>query len=257
VVGAFSQKGLARAVKFYESILEAPVRPMKSIKEAEATKVVENSFRDINIAFVNELARSFDKMDIDVYDVIQGAATKPFAFLPHYPSLGVGGHCIPVDPYYLIERARLLGFDHKLLKLAREINNKMPYYVVKALQRNLNSLQMPVKGTPIGVLGLSYKADVDDLRESPAQKTIEYLEALEADVYRYDPFFPDLSDTKDIDEFLDKVDAFILATNHKEFLEIDLKKFKKYKIKVIIDGKNCLDKEAIIKLGIIYKGVGR
>jgi len=257
VVGALSKKGLILAIKFYKNILDVKVRGMKSIKEAEATKIVENSFRDINIAFVNELARSFDKLGIDVYDVIQGAATKPFAFMPHYPSIGVGGHCIPVDPYYLIERARLSGFDHKFLKLAREINNRMPYYAVKALQRNCNIISMPVKGTSIGVLGLSYKANVGDLRESPSKKVIEYLKDLEADVHIYDPYFMELSTEKDLNSLLKKVEAIILATNHKEFVELDLKSLKKNKIKIVIDGKNCLDKDTIQKMNIVYKGIGR
>jgi len=256
-VGATTKRGAQRAAKFYRSIISGEVRIMKSIKEAEATKIVENSFRDVNIAFVNELAMSFDKLGIDVYDVIQGASTKPFAFMPHYPSVGVGGHCIPVDPYYLIERAWRAGFDHKFLRLAREINNGMPFYTVKALQRNLNSLKMPMKGTPIGVLGLSYKANVGDVRESPTLKVLDYLKDLGADVHLFDPFFPDKSTEKTLDQILSKVDAILLATNHKEFVSMDLRKLKKYKIKVVIDGKNCLDKEAIQAMGIIYKGIGR
>jgi nucleotide sugar dehydrogenase len=230
---------------------------MKSLKEAEATKIVENSFRDVNIAFVNELAKSFDALGIDVYDVLQGSATKPFAFLAHYPSIGVGGHCIPVDPYYLIERAWKAGFDHKFLRLAREINNSMPFYAVKALQRNLNEIGMPVKGTSVGVLGLSYKANVGDVRESPTLKVLDYLKDLGADIHLYDPYFPDRSTEKSLDEILARVDAVIVATNHKEFVAMDLRKLKKHKIRVIVDGKNCLDKEAIQKLGIIYKGIGR
>jgi len=130
VVGAFTKEGLKKAVTFYESIIDGAIKPMKSIREAEACKVVENSFRDINIAFVNELAKSFDAMDIDVVDVINGAATKPFSFMAHYPACGVGGHCIPVDPYYLIERAKRAGFDHKFLRTSRTINNSMPSYTV-------------------------------------------------------------------------------------------------------------------------------
>lgn len=256
-VGATTKRGALRAAKFYRSIISGEVRIMKSLKEAEATKIIENSFRDVNIAFVNELAMSFDKLGIDVYDVIQGASTKPFAFMPHYPSVGVGGHCIPVDPYYLIERAWRAGFDHKFLRLAREINNGMPFYTVKALQRNLNNLKMPMKGTPIGVLGLSYKANVGDVRESPTLKVLDYLKDLGADVHLYDPYFPDKSTEKDLDRTLSKVDAILLATNHKEFVSMDLKKLKKYKIKVVIDGKNCLDKDAIQAMGIIYKGIGR
>jgi len=257
VVGAFSKKGLSLAKRFYQSIIEAEIRPMASIRSAEAVKIVENSFRDINIAFVNELAQSFDKFGIDIKDVIDGAATKPFAFLPHYPSRGVGGHCIPVDPYYLIERAKKNGFDHRFLRTAREINNYMPLYTVELMQDLLNELKMPLKGTKVGVLGLSYKANVGDLRESPAQKIIKALQEKGAKVVRFDPFFPKLSDAKNIKQFLQKVEAFILATNHQLFLDIDLNLFKKHQIKAIVDGTNSLDKERIKKMGIKYHGIGR
>lgn len=257
-VGAITKAGGQRAAKFYRTIIDGEIRVMKSIKEAEATKIVENSFRDVNIAFVNELALSFDKLGIDLYDVLQGSSTKPFAFMAHYPSIGVGGHCIPVDPYYLIERARLSGFDHKFLKLAREINNKMPFYSVKALQWNLNQLKMSMKGAKVGVLGLSYKANVGDIRESPSEKVIEYLNELEADVHVFDPYFPERNTEKTLDACMSKVDAIILATNHKMFLEkVTPAYLKKYKIKVVIDGKNILDKEGIIAKKIFYKGIGR
>jgi len=256
-VGSVTKKGALRAAKFYRSILDGEVRIMKSIKEAEATKIIENTFRDINIAYVNELAKSFDKLGIDVHDVIQGAATKPFAFMPHYPSVGVGGHCIAVDPYYLIERARKAGFDHKFLKLAREINNSMPQYSVDKLQSALNELGLPIKGTRIGILGLSYKANVGDIRESPSKKVIGLLNDLKANVHVFDPYFPDQSTEKDLNSFLKNVDAIILATNHKEFVELNPKELKKNKIKIVIDGKNAWDKEAIKNLGIIYKGIGR
>lgn len=257
VVGALSQKGLNLVLKLYRSIIGANIRPMKSIKEAEAAKIVENSFRDVNIAFVNELARSFEKLDIDLYDVIQGAATKPFAFMPHWPGIGVGGHCIPVDPYYLIERAKIAGFDHKFLKLAREINNSMPKYTVGLLTAALNNLGKPIHGTKIGILGLSYKADVGDIRESPSLKVIKILEDRGADLEIYDPYFSEKSSVKSLDELLRKTQAVVITTNHKEFVDMDVKKLKQYGIKVIIDGKNCLDKEKILKLGIIYKGIGR
>jgi len=189
--------------------------------------------------------------------VILGASTKPFAFMPHFPACGVGGHCIPVDPYYLIERAKKSGFDHKFLKIAREINNSMPSYTVEMMQDALNQLQMPMKGTKIGVLGISYKANVDDTRESP---TFKMLTLLDEHGVRYDTFDPHVvakSSIKTLNALLKKVDALIIATDHKEFKEIDPKLFKQNGIKVIIDGKNCLDKDAIKKLGIIYKGIGR
>ncbi|MFA6553687.1 MAG: nucleotide sugar dehydrogenase [Patescibacteria group bacterium] len=256
-VGATERRGLDKAVKFYRSIVSGTIRPMKSIKEAEATKIIENSFRDINIAFVNELAKSFDKLGIDLFDVLQGASTKPFAFMPHWPGVGVGGHCIAVDPYYLIERAKKAGFDHKFLKLARDINNSMPQYTVNLLQQALNSLQVPVKGTSIGVLGLSYKANVGDIRESPSLKVIEYLKSLGAEIHIFDPYFPDVSTEATLDQLLKKVKAVVVAVNHDEFVKMDIRELKKNKILVVIDGKNCLPMQEIKKMGIRYKGIGR
>ena len=257
VVGSFSKIGLEKARKFYESIVDAPIREMKSIREAEAVKIVENSFRDINIAFVNELAKSFSRLDIDVKDVILGAATKPFAFMPHFPSCGVGGHCIPVDPYYLIERAKKTGFDHKFLRTARTINNSMPEYTVDLLSEALNEIKLPMNGTPIGVLGVAYKADVDDVRESPSIKIMELVKKQKGDLVVYDPYIPEKSSVKNLADLLKKSKAIVLVTDHREFREIKPELFKKYDIKVIVDGKNCLDKAAIEKLGIIYRGIGR
>lgn len=257
VVGSYDAEGLKIALEFYQSIVDANIRPMKSLREAEAVKIVENSFRDINIAFVNELAKSFDKWGIDTKDVILGAATKPFAFMPHFPSCGVGGHCIPVDPYYLIERAKENGFDHRLLRIAREINNSMPAYAVELLQDELNNLGIAMKGAKVGILGISYKANVDDVRESPAIKVIELAKEYGAKVSVYDPHILKDSTVKTLEALLKNSEAIILVTDHKEFVEINPKIFQKFKIKVIIDGKNCLDKNAIKKLGIVYKGIGR
>jgi nucleotide sugar dehydrogenase len=257
VVGSFEEKGLAKSVKFYESILDAKVMPMKTIREAEAAKIIENSFRDVNIAFVNELAKSFDLMGIDIVNVIKGAATKPFAFMPHWPSCGVGGHCIPVDPYYLIEKAKENDFDHKFLRTARAINNSMPLYTVELTQDALNEVEKPFKNTNIGILGLSYKANVGDLRESPALKIIELLKGHGANVHIFDPYVPAKSTAASLSELLDIVDAIIITADHKEFKEIQPEILKEKNIAVVIDGKNCLNKEAIQKLGIIYKGIGR
>lgn len=258
VVGSFDKTGLDLAYAFYASIVDGEIRKMKSIREAEAVKIVENSFRDINIAFVNELARSFDVLNIDVKDVILGAATKPFAFMAHFPSCGVGGHCIPVDPYYLIERAKQSGFDHKFLKIAREINNGMPAYTVELLQDALNQVKLPVNGTKVGVLGLSYKANIDDVRESPAFKVIKHLEKHGAKVETFDPHVKKRSSAKSLDALLKKSQALVLVTDHQEFKDtLTPALLKKHGIKVIIDGKNCLDKASFAKAGIIYKGIGR
>lgn len=257
VVGSFDKEGLDRVLRFYGNIVDAPIRPMRSIREAEAVKIVENSFRDINIAFVNELAKSFDRLDIDVKDVIDGAATKPFAFMPHYPSCGVGGHCIPVDPYYLIEHAKKRGFDHKFLRTARAINNSMPFYTIELLQDALNEIKLPLNGTRIGILGIAYKANIDDQRESPYFPILKILHEHGAKTVSYDPHVRSQSTVRSLEELLRKVDAVVIVTNHDEFTTIEPRTFKNHGIKVIIDGKNCLDKNALRKEGIIYKGIGR
>ncbi len=256
-VGGVTDKCLQKSLEFYRSILDATVTPMKSIKEAEATKTIENAFRDVNIAFVNELAKSFDRMGIDLKDVIQGASTKPFAFMAHYPGCGVGGHCIPVDPYYLIEKARRVGFEHDFLKLARRINTGMPRYAVKVLIRELNEIKKAINGTRVGVLGVSYKANVDDNRDAPFYEIKKELLANKAKVEIFDPFIPKDSTVKSLDELLKKSEVLLLVTNHDEFKKVTPKLAKKYGIKLIVDGRNFLPKEDFLKAGIRYKGIGR
>ena len=253
VVGATNAGGLKAAAEFYRSVIDAPVHELSTVKAAEAVKIMENSFRDVNIAFVNELARSFDKFGIDISEVIKGASTKPFGFMSFYPGCGVGGHCIPVDPYYLIERAKTAGFDHRFLKLAREINHGMPEYTVELLEAKIGDL----KGETVGVLGVAYKADVDDMRESPALDIIRILKERGANVIAYDPYIPSKSDVKSLDELLNKARYVILAADHREFKEMDPARLKEHGVEIIVDGKNCLDKEKIKALGIVYKGIGR
>jgi nucleotide sugar dehydrogenase len=253
VAGSSNEVGLARTVSFYEAIVDATILPMQCLKEAEAVKVVENSFRDVNIAFVNELAKSFTKLGINVKNVIDGASTKPFAFMPHYPSVGVGGHCIPVDPYYLIEYARGYGFEHEFLSLARSINNSMPEFTVEQLIDGLNEVGTSLKGSRIAVLGLSYKANVADDRESPSYKLINILQDKGATVETYDPYFPEKSTAKSLEKALQQKDAVVIATNHTEFISAD---YTAYDIKVLVDGKNCINQEKNQNLTYIYRGIG-
>ncbi|MCB9813917.1 nucleotide sugar dehydrogenase [Candidatus Nomurabacteria bacterium] len=257
VVGSFESVGLEKAVAFYESILTGTVKRMGSLKEAEAVKVVENSFRDINIAFVNELARSFTRLGIDIVNVIDGAATKPFAFMAHYPGCGVGGHCIPVDPYYLIEHAKKKGFDHDFLSLARRINNDMPHFTVERVIEGLNDVKMAINGSVVTVLGVSYKANIDDCRESPSFEIIKLLKAKGAEVRIYDPFVERESNVTDLESALKGANAVVLATAHKEFKTISPETYTKAGVKVMVDGRNALPKNEIEKAGIIYKGIGR
>lgn len=259
VVGGYDEVSLEKAHAFYTSIISAPIKKMSSLKEAEAVKIVENSFRDVNIAFVNELAMSFHKLGINVVNVIDGAATKPFAFLPHYPGAGVGGHCIPVDPYYLIDYAEKNGFTHEFLSLARSINNGMPQFTVDVLAEELARLGIPLADANILVLGLSYKANIGDMRESPSLEIIKILKERAGKTHVFDPHVPELSTVASLDEALEAggVHAIILATSHKEFQKIDPVDLKKYGVQVVIDGRNYFKKKAFIEAGIAYKGIGR
>lgn len=256
VIGGVNEESTNIAHAFYKEILDADIVKLSTVKAAEAVKIVENTFRDINIAFVNELAKSFDKIDIDVMEVIKGASTKPFGFMPHYPGCGIGGHCIAVDPYYLIENAEKNGFNHRFLKLAREINNSMPEYTVQKVILGLNKAGMCIKDTNISVLGLAYKGGVDDTRESPAFPIIALLEKLGANLTIFDPFILNQSTVKTLGEALGKNDCIVIVTDHPEYKKLSAEVLKENGIKVVIDGRNILNKEQIRKTGIIYLGIG-
>lgn len=258
VVGGLDRKSLKAAAKFYRSILNARVTEMQSLKEAEAVKIVENSFRNVNIAFVNELAQSFQQLGINVNRVIKGASTKPFAFMEHYPGCGVGGHCIPVDPYYLIEYAQSQnGFRHRFLRLACEINEDMPQYTVNLLCEALQKVQKNLSTAKIALLGLSYKPDIDDLRESPALSILELLKKKQADIEIFDPHIPGRSTVKTLKEALSKADAVVVATAHNMFKSITPRMLEESGVAVIVDGRNCLDYEQFSGSSVVYQGIGQ
>lgn len=255
-VGGLDSESTKRAAEFYQSFLKGEVKVLSCLKAAEATKIIENTFRDINIAYVNELAMSFDAMGIDLVEVIGGAKTKPFAFMPHYPGVGVGGHCISVDPYYLIDRALKSGFEHKFLEMARSVNNGMPAYTVSLLEKELEKLGLKLRHVTVGLLGLAYKPNVADMRESPALKVLKILKEKRAKVETFDPFIAKRSTTKNLQALLKKCEAIVLATSHSDFRKLEAGDLKRAGVKVVIDGRNCLAKEEILAAGIAYKGIG-
>ncbi|HEV8677675.1 MAG TPA: nucleotide sugar dehydrogenase [Candidatus Paceibacterota bacterium] len=258
VIGAIDKKTLARASEFYRSILDALVYEMGSLREAEAVKVVENSFRDINIAFVNELAMSFTKLNIDVVNVLEGASTKPFGFMMHSPGVGVGGHCIPVDPYYLIRYAHKNGFSHKFLELARSINERMPEFTADLAEKALEENGVAIDGATVAMLGISYKANISDLRESPSFELVHALKAKGAIVRTFDPHTPkEYSNVGSLEEALDGADAVIIATAHREFATLTPDVFKEHGVRAVIDGRNCLPKAQFVSSGLTYHGIGR
>ena len=191
VVGGATPACRDLAALLYEQAVERVIR-VSSTQVAEATKILENVYRAVNIALVNELKVAFDRMGIDVWEVIEAAKTKPFGFQPFYPGPGLGGHCIPIDPFYLTWKAREYGIATRFIELAGEINSGMPAYVVQKLSDALNGCAKPMRGARVLVLGVGYKKDADDARESPALEIIELLMAKGAQVDYSDPFFPRL-----------------------------------------------------------------
>jgi UDP-N-acetyl-D-glucosamine dehydrogenase len=225
VGGGFTPACLERAVALYSIALQCVV-PVSSCRVAEATKLLENIFRSVNIALVNELKVVYDAMGIDVWEVINAAKTKPFGFMPFYPGPGLGGHCIPIDPFYLTWKAREYGRHTRFIELAGEINTAMPEYVVRKLGDALNEHEKAVKCSRVLIVGLAYKPNVDDERESPSYVLMDLLTAQGAQVEYYDPYVPVIRPTREHSKWAGKrsvkwdeatVSAFdvaLIATNH-------------------------------------------
>jgi UDP-N-acetyl-D-glucosamine dehydrogenase len=232
VVGATSPDGLALAEKVYQQIIVRTV-PVSSTRVAESTKLVENIFRAVNIALVNELKVAFMRMGIDVWEVIEAAKTKPFGYMPFYPGPGLGGHCIPIDPFYLTWKAREYGVVTKFIELAGEINTAMPDFVVQRVMEALNEVGKPLKGARVLVLGLAYKANVDDDRESPSYHLIEKLEAKGAVVDYNDPYIPVIRPSREFAKYAGRksvpisnnFELLLVATAHDEYKKVDFGQF--------------------------------
>ena len=215
IVGGLTPACTERAVALYRRALET-VHPVSSPEAAELTKLLENIFRSVNIALVNELAQLCDRMQIDVWEVIGAAATKPFGFMSFQPGPGLGGHCMPIDPFYLTWKAREYNFYTEFIELAGKVNENMPYWCLGKIARALNAHEKALKGSKIQLLGVSYKADIDDTRESPALKMIELLQEAEADVSYHDPFVHELPELGLTSAPLEPgaVDCVVIVTAH-------------------------------------------
>jgi UDP-N-acetyl-D-glucosamine dehydrogenase len=196
VVGGFTPACLAKAQEIYGIAIKTLV-PVSSCRAAEATKLMENIFRCVNIALVNELKIVYAAMDIDIWEVIEAAKTKPFGFMAFYPGPGLGGHCIPIDPFYLTWKAREYGLSTRFIELAGEINSRMPEHVINRVTEALNTVKKPLNGSKVLVLGLAYKANVDDDRESPSYVLMEILKQRGAEVSYYDPYVPVIRPTRE------------------------------------------------------------
>ena len=244
VVGGCTPECTEIAKTLYSIVLGAEVFTVSSPKEAEATKILENTFRIVNCALANEMAIVYNKMGINIWEVIAAAATKPFGFTPFYPGPGVGGHCIPLDPFYLTYKAREYDYHTRLIELSGEINDNMPEYVVERLMEILNEQEKPLKNSKIMLLGIAYKEDIDDLRESPALKVWEELEKKGARVIYHDPYCHSakwkdnvVNATELTPENVSSCDAVVVTTWHKHNVDYQMVLDN---AKILFDTKNAV-----------------
>jgi UDP-N-acetyl-D-glucosamine dehydrogenase len=217
VVGGFTPDCLERAIELYSAVCDHLV-PVSTPEVAELTKILENVFRSVNIALVNELAILCDRMSIDIWEVVEAAATKPYGFMPFRPGPGMGGHCLPVDPFYLAWKAREYDVPTEFIELAGEVNQRMPHFCVERISRALNTHSKAVRNSRIAILGVSYKAGVGDVRESPGLKIISELQSLGASIAYHDAYVPELRDlgltSESLEEAIAGADAVAIVTAH-------------------------------------------
>jgi UDP-N-acetyl-D-glucosamine dehydrogenase len=254
IVGGMEPTSTKLAALLYRHLSDK-VLEVSTPEVAEMDKVFENVFRSVNIALVNELAKLCEKMNINVWEVIKSASTKPFGYMPFYPGPGVGGHCIPLDPYYLASKAREYFFHTRFIELAAEINETMPEYIVERIVGALNTRSKSVKGAKILILGVAYKKDIEDLRESPALRVIELLFEKKATVHYHDPYILDVKEgthrlrsIKLVKKVLSNYDCVVIVTDHSCY---DLKSIVKDS-KLVFDTRGCtvgIDSANIIRLG--------
>jgi UDP-N-acetyl-D-glucosamine dehydrogenase len=257
VVGGVSAACTRLAKALYETTIETVV-PVSSPSVAEMVKLLENTFRAVNIGLVNELAVMCDRLGLDVWEVVKAAATKPFGFMPFYPGPGLGGHCIPVDPFYLSWKARQSGFEARFIELAGAVNTAMPEYVLSLIADALNEISLPVNGSRVLVAGISYKRDVDDIRESPSLDLLGLLRARGAEISYTDPHVPALSgrlwaggvDLRHVDAANaepDSYDCAVIVTDHSAFDYDCLQRVAK----VVVDTRNAIKNPGprVIRLG--------
>jgi len=247
VIGGISESSTRIAKLLYSSVIKKVV-PVSSASSAEMVKLLENTFRIVNIALVNEIAKLSDKFGLNIWEIINAAKTKPYGYMPFYPGPGCGGHCIPVDPLYLSWKAKKYGFKTKFINLASAVNNSMPEYVVLRIKRILASKGKRIAKSRILVLGVAYKKDVKDLRESPSVRVINILKNMNAQVSYYDPYFPflkirdiDMKPVKPSKKTLNKFDCAVLITDHSSFNY----KFLAKNLKNILDTRNIFEKKKI------------
>jgi UDP-N-acetyl-D-glucosamine dehydrogenase len=253
IIGGTTDACTAVAAAMYRQALETIV-PVSSAEVAEMTKLLENTFRAVNIALVNELVLMCDRLDIDVWEVIEAAGSKPFGFMKFTPGPGLGGHCIPIDPLYLSWKLKSVKYNARIIELASEINTNMPRYVVQRVQDALNERGITVKGARFLILGVAYKPDVSDTRESPALDVIGLLKAKEAQIEYYDPYIPSiehegwgLSSVPSLEDAAGNADCVVIVTDHSD---VDYKIVAK-KAALVFDSRNVMGSKGIVAENIV------
>jgi len=268
LVGAQDARSAKIVSLLYKHVFPVEILELSNCKTANASKLTANVFRDINIGFVNELAILFEKLGIDIIEVL-GACDKKYNFETHYPGAGVGGPCLPVNSYQMLHSLSEANGFLKIIRAARETNEHMPYHVVDLLIEGLNEAGKPIKNSLVAVLGLSYKPDVADMQFAPGEHIINRIKQLGGRVRIYDPYFKLITlfsqrTERDLDGAVEGVDAVIIATAHKEFYSIEpgwlaskMNKKTTSSYPVVVDGRGVLDKRAAKKAGLIFRGIGR
>ncbi|OLE77036.1 hypothetical protein AUG19_01740 [archaeon 13_1_20CM_2_54_9] len=266
VVGGIDEASTKVGTQFYKSILSAPVTSVSSPAVAEAAKILENIFRYVNIALVNELSILHEALGVDFIEAIDAAATKPFGFMPHYPGPGIGGHCIPKDPFYLVYKAKQTGLPLRLVSAAEEVNKLMPVHVVSRLLSALKVSGKKPEGSTVALWGLAYKGEVRDTRRSPALEVIRSLEKRKVRVVVYDPYVPKVSvdgktyqSASSLESAVKGADCVLITTNHNAFRKARLKLVRRMMNRrpILFDTKNMLKRVDCENAGLTYLSVGR
>ena len=263
LVGAIDEKTRNMITKIYRHVFAVDFIPMPNCKTANAVKLTTNVFRDLNIAFVNELAILFEKAGIDITTVLEAAKTK-YNFQVHYPGSGVGGPCLPVNSYQMINFAKTLGLDtFKIVEDGRKINESMPDHVIELLEDAFNESNKSLSNSTVLILGVSYKPNVKDIQISPSEIIVKKLQEMKTNILIYDPYFKEedvfgLKVESNLIELLPNVDAIIIVTSHNEFRDLEPSFLKsKMRTPIVIDSTRILDQLASKKVGLVYRGIGR
>ena len=262
IVGGIDERSGNLAIALYKAAMDVNIVKVSNPRTANAVKLTENIFRDVNIALINELAILYEKIGINIIETIDAATTK-WNFVPHYPGPGVGGPCLPANPYYLIQVANRVGYIPYLVRLAREINDRMPDTIVHLILEALNGIDKPIKGSKVAIMGITYKSGVRDIQYSPAERIIIGLKKLGTQITCYDPLFKNeiafgLLIDESVESAIQDADAIVFCTAHVEFKQLNLENLSKFARlpAVIVDTRNIFDQSKAKNAGFAYRGLG-